>query len=333
VIRFPASLNPSKETSMSFRSTRSRLARKLAAYASAALAAGTGTDSTAAIVYTDFGPNGVVVPSGSFNLDFDLDGLTDFTIDELRSWRSSSSCFTSTFTTYSGTSTTRSCRFHGWHYDRLLQVVGMGQHGALGQAEYATNFNVGDRIAADAQNHPELILRRINSDSACGTFDPCTGPWQYSYGNFGNGFLGLTFQFGPGERNTGWAKIVVEDFEGGVKLLGFAYETEPGVTILAGDQGDLPNIPGDSNRDGIVDLSDLNNVRNNFGATGAPGSVRGDVFPFDGIVDLEDLNAVRNNLGTDNPVPEPPSLLLLAAGAAGLAALRSKRNRSEFEQN
>jgi len=34
---------------------------------------------------------------------------------------------------------------------------------------------------------------------------------------------------------------------------------------------------------------------------------------------------VRNNFGEGNPVREPPSLVLLAVGAAGLAALRRKR--------
>jgi hypothetical protein len=43
-----------------------------------------------------------------------------------------------------------------------------------------------------------------------------------------------------------------------------------------------------------VDLVDLNNVRNNFGAVGA--SVLGDTND-DGRVDLQDLNAVRNSFG------------------------------------
>jgi hypothetical protein len=57
---------------------------------------------------------------------------------------------------------------------------------------------------------------------------------------------------------------------------------------------DVVATPGDTNGDGVVDLADLNNVRNNFGATG-PGVV-GDTNG-DGQVDLTDLNAVRNNFG------------------------------------
>ncbi len=51
--------------------------------------------------------------------------------------------------------------------------------------------------------------------------------------------------------------------------------------------------PGDTNFDGAVDLTDLNNVRGNFGAT---GNVLGDTNG-DGVVDLADLNAVRNHFG------------------------------------
>ncbi len=82
-----------------------------------------------------------------------------------------------------------------------------------------------------------------------------------------------------------------------------------------------PLLPGDTNADGQVDLADLNNVRNNFGGAGL-----GDTNA-DGTVDLQDLNAVRNNFGAGgaNPVPEPPSLVLLAAGTAGLAAYRRRR--------
>ena len=62
---------------------------------------------------------------------------------------------------------------------------------------------------------------------------------------------------------------------------------------------------GDTDGNGIVNLDDLNAVRNNFGNTGTPGSTPGDAFPFDGIVNLDDLNGVRNNFGAGPSTPSP----------------------------
>ncbi len=86
----------------------------------------------------------------------------------------------------------------------------------------------------------------------------------------------------------------------------------------------LPDLPGDTNADRVVDMTDLNNVRNNLGGHGL-----GDVSPFDGDVDLDDLNAVRNNFGAvadGEPVPEPATLALQVIGALS-AAWFTKRLR------
>lgn len=76
-------------------------------------------------------------------------------------------------------------------------------------------------------------------------------------------------------------------------------------TLVAEGLYDPPSTPGDTNGDGQVDLTDLNNVRNHFSGAGV-GDTNGD-----GIVDLVDLNAVRNNFGTaGSAVPEPSGGLL-----------------------
>lgn len=75
-------------------------------------------------------------------------------------------------------------------------------------------------------------------------------------------------------------------------------------------------IPGDTNDDGRVDLTDLNNVRNHFGESSAESP--GDAAPRDGIVDLNDLNRVRNhfgNIATSVPEPGTAGLLTLIGGA------------------
>jgi hypothetical protein len=94
--------------------------------------------------------------------------------------------------------------------------------------------------------------------------------------------------------------------------------------------GEVPVIPGDTNGDQIVNVNDLNNVRNNFDGTGL-----GDANA-DGVVDIEDLNLVRNNFGTgpfftlgpEYEVPRPaavpePSTLALIALSTVLAIGRS----------
>jgi hypothetical protein len=105
--------------------------------------------------------------------------------------------------------------------------------------------------------------------------------------------------------------------------LGFREAT--GLLVVPGV--DAPQV-GDTNGDGLVDIVDLNNVRNNFGATGAPdGTLAGDAYPFDGAVDIEDLNGVRNNFGTEpEPVPEPAAVTLafIAVAALGMMKRRCK---------
>jgi hypothetical protein len=80
----------------------------------------------------------------------------------------------------------------------------------------------------------------------------------------------------------------------------------------------IPSQLGDTNGDGIVDLADLNNVRNNFGGTGL-----GDT-DANGTIDLADLNNVRNNFGAGAAVPEPNSLTIAFAGFVVLVALRRR---------
>ena len=64
-------------------------------------------------------------------------------------------------------------------------------------------------------------------------------------------------------------------------------------------------VSGDTNADCVVNVADLNAVRNFFG-TGVPGGPRvpGDVYPFDGVVNVNDLNQVRNQFGVSAPAPQ-----------------------------
>lgn len=80
----------------------------------------------------------------------------------------------------------------------------------------------------------------------------------------------------------------------------------------------LPQVfllqPGDTNGDQIVDLRDLNNVRDNFGASTGLGDANGD-----DLIDLADVNAVRNHFGESRlrnttATPEPATIVLATVG-------------------
>lgn len=111
-----------------------------------------------------------------------------------------------------------------------------------------------------------------------------------------------------------YASILLDD--GRVLVIGGA----EGATPLAYSEAfsPIPRVPGDTDNDGDIDLTDLNNARNHFGEgviLGPP--VFGEAYPYDGVVDLGDLNLVRNAFGTtiagSTAVPEPSTSCLAFA--------------------
>jgi len=88
-----------------------------------------------------------------------------------------------------------------------------------------------------------------------------------------------------------------------------------------------PAAPGDTDDDGDVDIEDLNNVRNDFGAlgTGLTGDTDDDLD-----VDIEDLNNVRNNFGAGGSavVPEPAGWLLALIAVSHAWMLRRLKSVS-----
>ena len=88
-----------------------------------------------------------------------------------------------------------------------------------------------------------------------------------------------------------------------------------------------PAIPGDANRDGHVDISDLTILSNGYGQPPPVGRswgwTDGD-FNNDGLLDISDLTLMSNHYGTaDTVVPEPGSASLLVLGV--LALIRRRR--------
>jgi outer membrane protein assembly factor BamB len=96
-------------------------------------------------------------------------------------------------------------------------------------------------------------------------------------------------------------------------------------------EGVAPRIEGDANRDGIVNIHDLNAVRNDFGlqkhGLGADAN-------RNGIIDIADLNAVRNHFGESVSllhVPEPASWGIALTGVTVAAALCIRQPRNKLD--
>ncbi|MGL4513745.1 MAG: hypothetical protein ACRCT8_11700 [Lacipirellulaceae bacterium] len=118
-----------------------------------------------------------------------------------------------------------------------------------------------------------------------------------------------------GAGSISWQAVLAQDAVLTSLLTGTGNITAAAGTVL-----------GDTNADGAVNLTDLNNVKNNFGLASPPavGDARGAI---DGIINLADLNAVKNNFGQTNPgatsIPEPSALILGLVAVAGLARRRA----------
>ena len=93
-----------------------------------------------------------------------------------------------------------------------------------------------------------------------------------------------------------------------------------------------PELLGDANADGHVDLTDLSTVLNSFGS--ATLAWTSGNFDYQPTIDLTDLSDVLNNFGLSNPnassaalissVPEPLSLAILAPAALLLCGSRRR---------
>ena len=84
-----------------------------------------------------------------------------------------------------------------------------------------------------------------------------------------------------------------------------------------------PELPGDADGNGEVDLDDFAVLRNRFGSKTLDASAGGD-FDQNGVVDLRDFGVLKTNFGSAAAVPEPSGALLAAVALATRAAIRNR---------
>lgn len=141
-----------------------------------------------------------------------------------------------------------------------------------------------------------------------------------------SGGTSIFASFGSASQVAGTYKLLDFTFSGataGATATGDGFVASIGVlTNVAADVEPIgPSGPlGDTNGDGVVNLTDLFNVQNNFGAASPPavGDTDGN-----GTIDLTDLFNVQNNFGAGASsavaVPEPASALVALLAVAGVA--------------
>jgi hypothetical protein len=184
--------------------------RLLESYALAASAAGVGILALAVpvegkIVYTP--ANVKITHGGSYKLDLNHDGITDFTLQD-------------TFATNTSTFISRLS---------VSPAAGNGAQGWTGAQRYAFALKPGAKIG-QADYFPGRQLASVVAGPG-GSSPGYTGSWV----NVKNRYLGLKFKI-KGQTHYGWARLSVQVKNVRVTgtLTGYAYETVPHKPIIAG---------------------------------------------------------------------------------------------------
>lgn len=179
-----------------------------------------------------------------------------------------------------------------------LQLAGFSLAGGVTYQFPAWQLEAGERVVVVA-NQDAFALRYGDDLPVIGAYTDrlanSTEALQL-LGSFDEGILDFSYSdaWYP-ETDGGAYSLVIVNPLAERDTWGLAESWRPS-TAINGTPGSNEGVAGDTNGDGLVDLVDLNNVRNNFGGVGL-GDTDGN-----GVVDLDDLNAVRNNFGA-GPAP------------------------------
>ncbi|QDT67751.1 hypothetical protein MalM25_06550 [Planctomycetes bacterium MalM25] len=208
--------------------------------------------------------------------------------------------------------------FNGGNYQGAYVVYGPGKTvGFQAAFAYASALLPGDLIDAST-----VDSGFATTSLAYGANNPSA-----EFNDVENAYLGLGFPI-SGEIHYGWVRVSIDNAVGSFTIHDWAYSITPGQGIAAGQRADF-------NGDGVTDAADYTIWRDTLGTM----RVGDEFIPADvdlsNEVDNPDYAVWAADYGLSGgpapasaAVPEPMTLGLLAAGAAGIAVLRDSRQRS-----
>lgn len=342
----------------------SGLDRRLAAYlAAAGGAAAACSDAAAAIVgSTDVLPFGV---NGEVNIDFNQDGQVDFQIDHdrynlngtnldyLQIDKNDVNSETNPLpidgaATFSAGTTTPN---DAWEAAYVIEgpqgsyPAALAAGTVIGPGAVTFDFQEGDNFLNTGQTiranrlideDQTQIDQAVGGLAADKVYVPTNGPNFLGLGGQVR-YLGLKMDLNNTDQfNYGWIGIRIDneaDATGAV--VGYAYESQPGVDIAAGDTGPFV-ANADYDDDGDVDGEDFLIWQRQNGATVAAGT--GADGTGDGMVNAADLGLWKTNFGAQTlaevsvaAVPEPASWAMGGLGGAlllGWCGLVQRKRRT-----
>lgn len=196
---------------------RNALDKRFVAYALAAAgAAATAKPANAEIVFT---PVNITLTEGFYPIDLNNDGQPEFV---LRNYLGP----------YSSSTYANILKVAGGKGASAASVIGIKNGNSLSAWDAPANWPIGQTSPKGFVPVSHRVARMVTAGGQC-CKDPI-GPWK----NATNRFLGFKFTIN-GEVHYGWARMSVSTTFDVVKakLTGYAYETTPDKTILAGDRG------------------------------------------------------------------------------------------------
>jgi PEP-CTERM motif len=209
--------------------------------------------------------------------------------------------------------------------------VVMGGEGNLFTANLAEGTLIGPGSLFSGPADSASMNNGLPPDDALNGFDG-TGPAGEFQVEDGPGFIGVQFRIAEATHYgyVGFEGVELDPSEGPEgRVFALGYEDAPGVAIAAGSGLPEPS-DADFDGDGDVDGRDLLVFQRGLGLTGQTDNTSGDA-DGSGTVDDADLDAFRAAFGTGaasgaaaSAIPEPSSLGLLAAGAAGIIGYRRR---------